>query len=177
MNVSGKSGSLVIWITGLPGSGKTTLARSLKIHFENQGFNVIHLDGDQLRAALNAENVLDLDGRKRLANSYQKLSKLISDQGFIVIVSTVSLFSEVFETNRKIFLNYFEILLNADQTFLESGPRKLQYEEPENVYTKNIIPEFPAHPNLILSANDSEDRDLWLEIAHSKISIFLDKDD
>ena len=168
--------ALVIWITGLPGSGKTTLAGSLKIHLEKQGFNVIHLDGDQLRAALNAESVLDLEGRKSLANSYQKLSKLLNDQGFIVIVSTVSLFSEVFEKNRQIFRNYFEILLNADQSFLESGPRKLQYAEPENVYTKNIVPEFPPHPNLTLSANDSKERGLWLEIAISKLTIFLDND-
>jgi adenylylsulfate kinase-like enzyme len=175
MEVLGKSRPLVIWITGLPGSGKTTLARNLKIHLKSRGLEVIHLDGDQLRVALNAETVLDLEGRKSLANSYQKLSKLLSDQGFIIVVSTVSLFSEVFTKNREMFSNYFEVFLNVNQNLLESGPRKMQYAEPKNVYTKNILPEFPPNPDLTLLAKDSCDRDQWFEIAISKVNILLDK--
>lgn len=162
MSNHGESAPLVIWITGLPGSGKTTLAASLKLHLASKGLQVIHLDGDQLREAFNAHHILDIDGRKKLANSYQKLTKLINDQGFTVIVSTVSLFSEIFSTNRELFQKYFEIFLNTDQGLLIAGPRKKQYEEKDNVYTKNISPEFPTDSNLILFATKSEDRSKWL---------------
>jgi adenylylsulfate kinase-like enzyme len=164
----------VIWITGLPGSGKTTLASGLKSLLVEEGLNVIHLDGDALRVALNAENSLDLKSRKSLANSYQRIGKLINDQGFTVIVSTVSLFSEVFTTNREMFQNYFEIFLSVEQRFLESGPREMQYMESENVYTKTIHPEYPIVPHLTLHASNPKDRDSWLEIAFAKLSIELD---
>ena len=169
--------AMVIWITGLPGSGKTTLASGLKQHLVEKGLNVIHLDGDQLRAALNAEEILDLPGRKKLANSYQNLTRLLLAQGINVVVSTVSLFSNIFTSNRELFPKYFEIFLEADQDLLESGPRSIQYAEQKNVYTKDISPDFPENPSLTLYAHNSRAREKWLEIASSALDEVLKLND
>ncbi len=168
------SNPAVIWITGLPGSGKTTLAIELQNHLGRKELRAIHLDGDQLRAAMSYQDALDMKSRLALAQTYQKLTEILNKQGFTVIVSTVSLFSEIFESNRVIFNNYFEILLDVNFAILESGPRSAQYKQKKDVYNHQIVPEFPKNPNLTLKADIIEDRYNWLKSAISEIEIALD---
>ena len=47
--------SSVIWITGISGAGKTTLANAVAKYFINNNKKILRLDGDQLRAILGAE--------------------------------------------------------------------------------------------------------------------------
>ncbi len=42
-----------IWLTGLPCSGKTTLAAALKEELDKRGYKTVHLDGDVVRAGIN----------------------------------------------------------------------------------------------------------------------------
>lgn len=103
----------VIWITGLSGAGKTTLARALAARLPG----AITLDGDELRWALGAENTgFDAGSRKKLALAYARIAALLARQGFVVIVATISLFHEVHAWNRVNLPNYLEVFLDVSET-------------------------------------------------------------
>jgi len=84
------SGS-ILWLTGLPGSGKTTLAYELchTLHQEH-GLHSIILDGDALRAGLSADLDHSINSRLEQARRAIHIANLISDQNTIAIVALVS---------------------------------------------------------------------------------------
>ena len=109
---------MVIWITGLSGAGKTTLAKELVSQLATENKEPILLDGDQLReiffdSSNQAISAHDRSSRLALALKYSGLARLLSEQGFWVIVATISLFKEVHDWNRKNFKNYYEVFLDT----------------------------------------------------------------
>ena len=116
----------VVWLCGLAGSGKSTLARALREKLCAKFDNVIYLDGDELRELLGSF-AYDKNGRVQVALSYARLAKFLSKQGQIVIVSTISLFREVYEFNRANLQNYFEIFIECDFDELKRRDQKGLY--------------------------------------------------
>lgn len=144
MNMSGlQITNQVIWITGLSGSGKTTLANRLFDELRLSSKNVVLLDGDELRYILNLSNSNESEyysrsQRIRLALSYSKLCKYLSNQGMIVIIATISLFNEVHEWNRDNLPNYFEIYMNTPIETLKQRDSKGIYKAYREGKIKNI---------------------------------------
>jgi len=78
----------VLWLTGLPASGKTTLARALEKHLSH--LNVVVLDGDILRRGLSSDlGFLSFD-RHEHNRRVAEVASLFADSGFIVICALVS---------------------------------------------------------------------------------------
>lgn len=75
---------MIIQILGLPGSGKTTLAESLK-----ERLNAIHLNADEVRASLNSDLGFSEKDRAENARRLGEMAKLLSKQGHIVIVDFI----------------------------------------------------------------------------------------
>jgi cytidine diphosphoramidate kinase len=151
-----KEGRL-IWITGLAGSGKTTIAKRLQ---ERLYGKPIHLDGDNLREILSETTTHDLDGRKRTAKIYAKLCSYLTKQGADVIMSTISLINEIHDYNRKNNSNYYEVLLRVSKEVLsERDKKKLYSEKKDGVMGVNQEPEYPRNPDLILDNNYPEELD------------------
>lgn len=106
----------LVWITGLSASGKTTVADILGDQLTKQKFKVLRLDGDELREALtNSKSMTKYDAESRLKNAltYSALAKSLIKQFDYIIFSTISMFQEVYTTNRETFKNYFEVYLNV----------------------------------------------------------------
>ena len=79
-----------LWLTGLPCSGKTTLARRLKEELDNRGYKAVCLDGDDIRGMLNADlGFSDKDRRENLRR-IGHVAKLFNQNGNFVIASFVS---------------------------------------------------------------------------------------
>ncbi len=55
----------VVWLTGLPGSGKTTIARGVAERIKGMGYHVEVLDGDWVRKTINPDAGFDREGRSR----------------------------------------------------------------------------------------------------------------
>lgn len=132
MNTTPKSAQ-VIWITGLSGSGKTSLAQELAKLLRSLGEHLVILDGDELREifTLDAsdEKQFSRQTRLKLAMHYANLCKLISSQGVSVVIATISLFKEVHAWNRLNFPNYFEVYLNVPLEVLKD-------RDPKGIYRR-----------------------------------------
>ena len=87
--------SSIIWFTGQPGSGKTTIAINLikKLNANNIS-NVMHIDGDDLRD-LTSNKDYSKKGRIKNIELAQKIALFCANKGFHVIVSLVAPFKEV----------------------------------------------------------------------------------
>lgn len=103
----------VWWITGLAGSGKTTLARLVVARLRAAGRPALLLDGDELRERLFPQVGFSRDERLELALRYSALCELVAAQGTDAVCATISLFPQVWRRNRARFARYREILVRA----------------------------------------------------------------
>lgn len=160
MSRSTDSGT-VWWLTGLPGAGKTTLARILRDRLTSYRRTPVLLDGDELRAILGAENnAYGTQDRQKLAYFYARLCRYLSSQGFDVICATVSLFSSIHHWNRENIDHYIEVLIQAPSGVLQERDQKGLYSGAEGG-TSSDVPgvdlhvEFPKAPDLIIDNDGS----------------------
>ena len=141
---------MIIWITGLPGSGKTTLAAKLESILKTKSSsNIVLLDGDNIRSILPFKISYANEDRLKLAFFYCKLALLIEKSNCIVICSFVALFHSVQEYIRLNANEFFEIFLDPPLEELAKKNKKDLYSENSEYMQKQFIKhEFPLNPEL-----------------------------
>jgi adenylylsulfate kinase len=144
---------MVVWITGFSGAGKTTLAQAVQRYLkERKGGAPILLDGDVMRRILKTEWELSYEGRKRLAYIYARLAQALSEeQGFLVLVATISMFEEVRAWSRQHNARYLEV-------YLRIGEEERRRRDPKGLYKQNqsmvdASYEEPQHPDLCFDSS------------------------
>ena len=142
----------VIWLCGLAGSGKSTLAQALSQSLQTQLDNVVHLDGDEMRELFGHFDY-DKNGRIQMALKRAILSRILAKQGKIVIVSTISLFKEVYEFNRANLPNYFEVFIQCDLKELKRRDQKGLYSQQIKNVVGMDIPFDEPQPHFVLENN------------------------
>jgi len=80
----------VIWFTGLPGAGKSTLANSLEKLLHKDGRHTMVLDGDNVRRGLNRDLGFEASDRLENVRRVAHVAQLMVDAGLIVIVALIS---------------------------------------------------------------------------------------
>jgi len=153
MQLGGRRCQGLIWITGLSGSGKSTLSIALRDKFHSEGIYPIVLDGDDLRACLNATDRYSFQERLELARTYSRLASMLVQQSHLVIVATMSLFHDVHSMNRLSPHPYFEVFLDLPISTLRQRDIKGLYgnnktEAKKNVGGLDLDYETPLHPHL-----------------------------
>jgi adenylylsulfate kinase-like enzyme len=144
----------VIWIIGLSGAGKSTVAGELVRRLAAEGVRPVVLDGDELRAALGATDAFDLESRHRLAFVYGRLCLLLARQGHTVVCAAIGLYHRLHAWNRAHLAHYFEVFLDVPREELERRDPKGLYggaADGREVIGVGIAPEFPAAPDLVVS--------------------------
>jgi|LakMenEpi03Aug12_release.lakeMendotaPanAssembly.Ray.scaffolds.fasta_scaffold355777_2 adenylylsulfate kinase-like enzyme len=139
---------MVIWITGLAGSGKTTLAKIIYNKIIKKK-SIIHLDGDQIRKIYNDKLGYSLRDRKINAERISKLTKFLSIQSH-VIVSVLSNFPFWLGWNRKKIKNYFEIYLKNNVKNLKKRRPNLYVKKTKNVVGIDIKYNEPKEADLVV---------------------------
>jgi len=81
---------LVIWMTGLSGAGKTTLATLLEQQLHVRGFKTVLLDGDSLRSGLNKDLGFSVADRSENIRRTAEVARIAKDAGLVVLVSLIS---------------------------------------------------------------------------------------
>lgn len=163
----------VIWITGMSACGKTTLANLVVEQYKFSNKNAIWLDGDDLREALCISNSFDKSARLELAFKYAGIAKMLANQGFLVVVSTVALHHEIHDWNRKNLPGYFEVFIKCDLAELKRRDPKGLYKGYEDGKISNIAgldmsAEFPSKPDLIIASGEFTDPNQSKELVVQK---------
>ncbi len=171
----GEKSGLVIWITGLSDSGKTTLANLLAERLRGNGKAITLLDGDQLREVFGANSNYDREARLDLGFKYSKLCKILAMQGNTVIIATIALFREIHSWNRANFPKYFEIYLKTPIEELRRRDSKGLYRrydsgETSNVYGLDLKIDEPPNPEYTVKFDPAQPPS---SLADDLISILL----
>ena len=138
------------WITGLSGSGKTSLGEEIRKEISKKYGTTICISGDDLREIFNYKNY-SKKSRLDLALRYTNFCKMITDQNINIIFSTVSMFHKVRERNKRNIKNYIEIYIKSNiQTLIRKKNKNFYKGFHKNIVGKNIKAEFPKNPSIIL---------------------------
>ncbi|MBI96968.1 MAG: adenylyl-sulfate kinase [Verrucomicrobiales bacterium] len=150
--------SRVIWITGLSGSGKTTIANEVVSRLRSSGQAVVMLDGDLMREVFGVGAATDKnhgrEGRLALAKQYANLCRVIAAQGFIVVIATISMFREVHIWNRSNLPGYFEM-------YLKVPLEELRRRDPKGIYSRYDAGELNCVAGLDLQVDEPNEAE-WI---------------
>lgn len=123
-------GGAVIWFTGLPASGKSTLARALERHLFDRGGAPILLDGDTIRSGLNADLRFSDADRAENVRRLAEVAAHLSRSGAIAIVAAVSPSAQERERAKNIVgKGFFEIHVATQQNICEERDPKSHYRK------------------------------------------------
>lgn len=131
---------LLIWLTGLSGAGKTTLALRLEHYFFCKGCKVFMLDGDNVRNGLCSGLGFTEDDRRENLRRVAEVSKLMLDAGLIIICAFISPNSEDRQSIKNIVGDerFIEVYVNCSVEVCEKRDVKGLYAKAR----KGIIPDF-----------------------------------
>jgi len=128
---------MVIWITGITASGKTSLGNSLKEDLSKSGYdNVVHLDGDELRKRPDWISGHSIEDRFKILSLLVSLIVKEERKGNIVVVSTVSHIKKMRDYARERIDDFIEVYLNCSVQACElrdyKGFYKRAHDDVEN---------------------------------------------
>ena len=151
---------MVIWITGLSGAGKTTLAKDLISALRSDISNIVLLDGDQIRELYGNDLSFHESDRIKQIQRIQKLALFLEKQGLLVIVSALYANDELLLENRATFDDYYEVYLSANVDFLVTREIKGLYKKALQNITKNVVGvdipwHSPKNPDLTFNVADN----------------------
>ena len=106
--------AMVLWFTGLSGSGKSTIANNVEKELNKKQYNSYILDGDNIRSGLNKDLGFSPPDRNENIRRIVEVSKLFVDSGKIVLCSFISPYRNDREMAREILGEHFvEIFVNT----------------------------------------------------------------
>ncbi|MCC5634941.1 adenylyl-sulfate kinase [Nostoc sp. CHAB 5844] len=127
-----KQNGVILWLTGLSGAGKTTIAQQLENHLREQGYLVELLDGDAIRQNLSQGLSFTKEDRDINVRRVGYVANLLSRNGVIVIASLISPYRAVRDQLRHSTKNFVEIYVNAPIEVCEARDVKGLYAKARN---------------------------------------------
>ncbi len=149
-----KQRAVVLWLTGLSGSGKSTIAKGLEKHLHQQGYFTQVLDGDNIRSGINNNLGFSPEDRQENIRRIAEVAKLFLQAGTVTICSFVSPTHRIRNVARQIIgeQDFVEIFVHAPLEVCEERDVKGLYKKARAGVIKNFTgigapfeaPEKPA---------------------------------
>ena len=148
-----------VWLTGLPASGKSTIAALLERKLVDAGHPAYFLDGDNLRHGLSGDLGFSPADRRENIRRVGHVARLMADAGTVAIVSLVSPFAADRELAREL---HDAAGLPFVEVYVDTPPEVCEQRDPKGLYVKaraGEIPDFtgvsapyepPPHPDLVI---------------------------
>lgn len=162
-----KPKGFTIWMTGLPGAGKSTLAGLLKQKYETEFDQFVEvLDGDEVRKGLSADLGLSKEDREEHARRVSYLAKVLSRNGVISIVALISPYAKSRESARELIGQdrFVEVYVKASLSTCEERDPKGLYAKARRGQINNMTGvqdpyEVPTYPDVTLDTEVSSKED------------------
>lgn len=143
----------VLWVTGLPGCGKSTLANALEVELFHQGVHTVILDGDTIRQTLSEDLGFSPEDRSENVRRVARVAQLLLETGCVVIVTLVSPYREDRALARSLFADgdFVEIFVDTPVSVCAERDPKGLYARAKDDPTMNLtgvtspyeVPEAP----------------------------------
>lgn len=147
----------VLWLTGLSGSGKSTIARGLEYKLIHAGRTAYVLDGDEIRTGLNRDLGFTQESRSENIRRIAEVARLFAECGIICITSFISPLRTYRDQARQIIGpdRFFEIYLDVSLAVCEDRDPKGMYKKARAGLIKNFTGidsayEPPENPDIRL---------------------------
>lgn len=149
--------SFIIWLTGMSGAGKSTIANALEKELFHRGLNTYLLDGDNVRQGLNKDLGFSVSDREENIRRIAEVAKLFVDAGLVVITAFISPFQKDRELARSL-VDQEEFV----EVYIKCPLEKCEERDPKGLYQKaraGLIQNFtgidspyeePSSPDLVL---------------------------
>lgn len=158
-----KSEGFTIWITGLPGSGKTSIADGLRDKLAEKELKIERLDGEEFRKNLSPDLGFSREDRDENIRRATYVSKLLNRQDVVVIVAFVSPYLEQRQYARKEIGDFVEVFINTPLELCEERDTAGLYRSAREGKIKNFTGisdpyEKPEQPEIeVKTAENSQD--------------------
>ena len=170
--------SCVVWFTGLPSSGKSTIASEVEHQLYTRGVRTYLLDGDNVRHGLNSNLGFSPEDREENIRRIGEVAKLFIDAGIITFVAFISPYRKDRERARDILENgeFIEVYVKCPVEVCEKRDPKGLYQKAKQGEIKEFTGvsapyEEPLDPEIVLET----DR-LAVEESVKKIIGFLERE-
>jgi len=163
-------GSAALWITGLSGSGKTSIALGVEAALAERGVHSYVLDGDNIRRGLCSDLGFSDEDREENIRRIGELSRLFVDAGLVVITAFISPFRKDRDRARALFGNgeFFEIYLKCDLATCEE-------RDPKGLYRKARAGEIMDFTGISSPYEEPLEPELILDTANLSLEESVDK--
>ncbi|MFN8204395.1 MAG: adenylyl-sulfate kinase [Solirubrobacteraceae bacterium] len=158
-------GGATVWLTGLPSSGKSTVAGALEQRLVEAAIPAYRLDGDNLRHGLNGNLGFSATDRAENVRRTAQAARLLADSGVIAIVSLVSPYAADRQVARAI---HDEAGLDFVEVFVDTPPEECERRDTKGLYAKARAGEItgftgvddpyerPEAPDLVVAPDDPD---------------------
>ena len=154
----------VVWLTGLSGAGKSTIAHAVERELFNQNINVYVLDGDNIRHGLNSNLGFSPEDREENIRRVAEVANLMADSGLVVVTAFISPYKSDRRRAREIVLegggDFIEVFVDAPLEVCEQRDPKQLYKKARAGQIKDFTGidapyEAPEDPEIVARTADA----------------------
>ena len=146
----------VIWLTGIPGSGKTTLAIDLEKYYQKNSLPVEILDGDEIRKTLSKDLGFSPEDRKEHNRRVIFVAQILSKNGVTTIIPLISPYRETRDFARKEIPNFVEV-------WVKTSVDECIKRDPKGLYKKALAGEIKNLTGLQAPYEEPQNAELILD--------------
>jgi len=157
----------VIWLTGIPGSGKTTLALELQKFYQQKNLPLEILDGDEIRKTLSKDLGFSPEDRKEHNRRVIFVAKILAKNGVTAIIPLISPYRETRANARKEIPNFVEVWVKASVD-------ECKKRDPKGLYKKALAGEIKNLTGLQAPYEEPENAELVLDTEKHSVEESVD---